>query len=222
MFSTHGKVRQMSVKKKRVNRRRQRVRDDILDVARELVLNQGFANVTLTAIADELELTKAALYYYFKSKDALLYELVYETMAAEVEAVEKAVGWATNGAEAIEAIIRTAAGHYAGNLDPFRMAYLYGQVGVSTKLPAEFVERIRPINKRMYGRAEQLIRADQEAGVADVDIDPRRAAFMAHCATLGMLMMEGMIDASGDAPLIHSHDDMVDHLVLTHTALLRS
>lgn len=211
----------MSDKRKRVNRRQQRVREDILDVTRKLVLKQGLTNLTLTAIAHELDLTKAALYYYFDSKDALLFELVFGSLQAEAAAVEAAVATATTGAEAVEQLIRTVAGHYARRLDDFRLTYLAGQVGAGMIIGAELLERIRPLNHRIYGRAEELIRRDQEAGLIAAGIHARRAVFLAHCAVLGVLTLEGVVDVGDESPLIHAHDDLIDDLVNTHTAQLR-
>ena len=48
----------------------------ILDVALELFSEHGFEGTTLQQIADRLGLTKAALYYHFRSKDDLVRALV--------------------------------------------------------------------------------------------------------------------------------------------------
>ena len=48
----------------------------ILDAALALFSEHGFDGTTLQQIADRLGVTKAALYYYFKSKDALLDALI--------------------------------------------------------------------------------------------------------------------------------------------------
>jgi AcrR family transcriptional regulator len=48
----------------------------ILDAALEVFSEHGFEGSSLQQIADRLDLTKAALYYYFRSKDELLEALV--------------------------------------------------------------------------------------------------------------------------------------------------
>jgi AcrR family transcriptional regulator len=48
----------------------------ILDAALDVFSEHGFEGSSLQEIADRLELTKAALYYYFRSKDELLEALV--------------------------------------------------------------------------------------------------------------------------------------------------
>ena len=50
-------------------------RDRILDVALELFVQSGFDGTSLRVIAERLGITKAALYYYFASKDDMLMAL---------------------------------------------------------------------------------------------------------------------------------------------------
>ena len=50
-------------------------RERILDIALELFTEQGYDKTSLQNIADRLGTTKAALYYHFKSKAAILLEL---------------------------------------------------------------------------------------------------------------------------------------------------
>jgi AcrR family transcriptional regulator len=56
-------------------------RSRILDTALELFSEQGFEGTTLQQIADRLDVTKAALYYHFRSKDDLLLALVTPAIA---------------------------------------------------------------------------------------------------------------------------------------------
>ena len=50
-------------------------RERILDVAQELFTRQGYDKTSLRDIAERLEITKAALYYYFERKEDILLEL---------------------------------------------------------------------------------------------------------------------------------------------------
>jgi AcrR family transcriptional regulator len=50
-------------------------RDRILDVALDLFTEQGFDGTSLREIAERLNVTKAALYYHFESKDDILLAL---------------------------------------------------------------------------------------------------------------------------------------------------
>lgn len=53
----------------------QTTRERILDIALELFTQQGYDKTSLRDIAERLGTTKAALYYHFKSKSAILLEL---------------------------------------------------------------------------------------------------------------------------------------------------
>ena len=50
-------------------------RERILDVALDLFVDQGFDKTSLREVAERLGVTKAALYYHFKSKDDILFTL---------------------------------------------------------------------------------------------------------------------------------------------------
>ena len=50
-------------------------RERILDVAQELFTRHGYDKTSLRDIAERLEITKAALYYYFERKEDILLEL---------------------------------------------------------------------------------------------------------------------------------------------------
>ncbi|HEX7589690.1 MAG TPA: helix-turn-helix domain-containing protein [Demequinaceae bacterium] len=62
--------------------RRTDTRQRILEVAARLFSERGFAGTSIRDIADALGVTKAALYYHFPSKDAILGELVAQPLAA--------------------------------------------------------------------------------------------------------------------------------------------
>lgn len=206
----------------RKKRRQEQVREEILDAARRVLLSRGLPGLTLAAVARELQLTKAALYYYFASKEALVFELVYLDLASHAEAVGGAVANAASGAEAVEALIRASSAHYRNRMDDLRLAYLVPQIGTAaaTRFDSDMLARIRPFNDRMYGVVADKIRQDQQADRIARTIDGRRLAFLAHTSVLGMLTVEGLVEVTDEAALIHSREAMVDELVRIFTARL--
>ena len=64
------------------------MRERILQVALELFTERGFDGTSLREIAEKLDVTKAALYYHFKSKDALLLSLVHDWRGQTMGLVE--------------------------------------------------------------------------------------------------------------------------------------
>ena len=59
-----------------MNKRRKDMKNQILQVALELFTRQGYDKTSLREIAERLEVTKAALYYHFTSKEEILSALV--------------------------------------------------------------------------------------------------------------------------------------------------
>ena len=199
----------------RNERRRNQTRAEILDTARDAVLRSGLASFTLSAVADELALTKPALYYYFDSKEALLFELLLREWVESATEVQAAVEETESGADAVEQLMRTVFNRYRDRLELFVLFFKMGPGGEFEGIigPKE-LERIRPINDMLYGGAEARLRADQRNGGFPKKRDPRRYAFTAHMAVIGLLNMKA-IAASAKDPLIHSDEDMIDDMCTT-------
>jgi AcrR family transcriptional regulator len=199
----------------RSERRRSQTRVEILDVALDIVLRRGLAGFTLAAVADELALTKPALYYYFDSKEALQFELLLREWVEAATEVEAAVDQTECGADAVEVLMRTVFNRYRDRLELFVLNYKMGPGGeFEGVIGPEELERIRPVNKMLYGGAEARLRADQRTGGFPANRDPRRFAFTAHMAIIGLLNMKAIAAAAND-PLIHSDDDLIADLCTT-------
>ncbi|KUO17353.1 TetR/AcrR family transcriptional regulator [Streptomyces dysideae] len=65
-------------------RRRGNTRQRIQDVALELFAEQGYEKTSLREIAERLDVTKAALYYHFKTKEEILVGL-FEDLTKPIE-----------------------------------------------------------------------------------------------------------------------------------------
>lgn len=191
----------------RKQRKRDRSRDDILAAAREVLLTKGIAAVTLEAVAREAGMSKTGLYYYFASKEALVFELVFGALQEHAERVEASVAEAENGAQALGAVIRETVGVYAPQMDDFRLAYLLGQVSSGLQMAPEQFERVRPLNDMVLGRTARMLADEGGKGV----VEPRLLAFLAEVSAIGLLTMKGLVESQGD-PLIYSDEQMVDAL----------
>ena len=70
--------------------RRTDTRRRIQDVALELFAEQGYEKTSLREIAERLDVTKAALYYHFKTKEDILISIA-EVLTAPIDEL---IGWA--------------------------------------------------------------------------------------------------------------------------------
>lgn len=193
----------------RKQRRRDRNREEILDAARSVLLRDGIGSVTLEAVAREAGMSKTGLYYYFTSKEALIFQLVFGILENQARRVHDSVSREETGPAAIAAIIRSTVQDFASQMEDFRLAYLHGQVSGSSglEISQEHLERIRPLNEMLFGGAASKLSENPEYNF----IDPRLFAFLAFASSLGVLTMKGLVELQGD-PLRYSDDQLIDAL----------
>jgi AcrR family transcriptional regulator len=197
----------------RRERRRESSREEILAAARRVLLKNGITATTLEAVAQEAGLSKTALYYYFASKDALLFELIFALYEEHANKVHETVETTKGGGEALRAIIRETVQAFAGRLDDFRLAFMHGQVAGQGAVhfdEGQFA-RIRPLNNLWFAGAAERIAADRKTAPSRAKVEPRLMAFLAFLAALGLLTMKGMVESVED-PLVYSDDQMIEGL----------
>lgn len=195
----------------RREQRRDRSREEILDAARRVLLRNGIAATTLDAVAREVGVTKTALYYYFPSKDALFFELVFANLQSQAQAVHDAVEKCDSGAQALGAIVGASVKLFRQRVDDFRLAYLQAQVaGQGTvHFDEQQLARIRPLNDLWFAGAASKLRDEQKKRPGRAKVEPRLMAFLAYLASIGLLTMKGMVERLDD-PLIYSDEQLVD------------
>lgn len=74
----------------RRSRDKQRVKQRILDAARNLAIKEGWQAVTMRKIADRIEYTPPIVYEYFDGKEGLFKELIYSGFRTIHDQIEKA------------------------------------------------------------------------------------------------------------------------------------
>jgi AcrR family transcriptional regulator len=203
----------------RLERRRRRSREEILDAARSVLLRDGIAATTLDAVAKEVGVSKTALYYYFPSKDALFFELVFGNLQSQAQAVHDAVEKTTTGGDALGAIVRESVRTFAPRLDDFRLAYLHAQVAAqgAVHLDEQQFARIRPLNELWFAGATKRLGEQRKKRPVGAQVEPRLLAFLAWVAAIGLLTVKGMVE-SVDDPLIYSDEQLVEGLVRVFAA----
>lgn len=197
----------------RRERRRNRTREEILEAARSVLLRSGVAAMTLEAVATEAGMSKTGLYYYFPSKDALVFELVHAAVERHAHAIDDAAGKAEDGAGAVRAVIGETVRSFAAQIDDFRLIFLLGQVtGDGTlRWTEEQFARLRPLNDLVLARTSAILREERRKRAGRADIEPRLLTFLAYLAALGVLTMKGMVEQVND-PLVFSDQQLVEGL----------
>lgn len=201
-------------------RRQQGSTQELLDATREVLTEVGIHGLTVELVARKLGVTKQALYHYYPSKVALLLDLCIDELTRAARAVEAACQAAPDGPSALEALIRSLVRHYAGRLDAFRLVMQHVPQVEAAQVSAADLARIRPINDIMFGVVEAKLLADQRARRIPKRVHPRRLAFAAHLAALGLLSMKALVERFDD-PLRYGDDELVGELVVAFRAAAR-
>ncbi|MCU0425457.1 MAG: TetR/AcrR family transcriptional regulator [Candidatus Kapabacteria bacterium] len=89
----------------RREREREELREQILDVAMNILIKEGYDAVTIRRLADEIAYTPGALYSYFKDKEEIIFALVLRA-AKHLTSVFRAVESINNPLERLWAIGR--------------------------------------------------------------------------------------------------------------------
>lgn len=67
----------------------------IIDAASHVIDKQGVHNTTIQAILDEAEISKGGLYHHYKSKNAILYDIMVESFNETVRLIQEVTEGAT-------------------------------------------------------------------------------------------------------------------------------
>ncbi len=179
----------------RKQRRQQERRGELLTAARAVLARQGVAGLTMEAVAAAADVSKPAVFYYFRSKEELVGALAVEQLEAEVAVLEAAVAGAPSGVEALAALAGAKVDFYAEDLDAFRVAYLWPQL---IGLPPELLrERVYPLSQRVNDALEARLKEDAKQGRLAPGFEPRRLANLAWTTAHGLLALVAGLERAG-------------------------
>jgi len=145
-------------------------KDEILRELGAAVRERGFGALTMKDVADRLGLVKGNLYYYFKSKQELLYHCHIKCMEVSLRALEEAERSRAAPSERLRALLVQ---HIRGISDEE-----YGAVLLTDLESLTLAQRRKYVALR--DRFEQGVRALIKAGIARGEFrrqDPRIAGF---------------------------------------------
>ena len=201
--SAHAKQanRQMPVKSAQTRRR-------VLDAAAKILAAKGFAGTRLSDIADEAELRAPAIYYYFRSREDLVEEVMWVGNKGTREYVVKtldALDPATSPLDRILVAVKAHLEHILGISD-------YAKAATRNGLQLPQGMRARQIAEQAeYSRIWRGLLADAaDAGQLREGLDPY-AARMLIIGALNWAPEWWDIKRGSLESLIHSAQDLVRH-----------
>jgi len=162
----------------RITAKRAALRQRIIEVAVEAFAARGFDATTTNDIADTLQMTGPSLYYYFRTKEELLFacmEYILERLLADVTAAAATPGSVRERmAQVVRTQLKVELG--SGGAASLVNAHLYGPQYLTEVLSTERQDALRQRQRELI----QVFRSLIDEGVALGDFvvaDTRVAAF---------------------------------------------
>ncbi len=163
---------------------------------------RGFGNTSLEEIAHNLNLTKAALYYYFKSK----HEILYECYAASFDLADQALELATAEGKTPRDQLRSFVAHYTlGGLKELHQTMALRDLDVLTPEHREIIDGRR---RKLHRGLRKII----EGGISDGSIAPCDPRVLVIALVGAISWLFRAFDGKGELSAEQMADQMVELL----------
>lgn len=136
-------------------------------MATKLFAVNGFERTSVQDVCDAAQVTKGALYYYFSSKDELLYEIYGRMLRLQMAHLEE---FAQADAPVLERIRLIASDVIVTSIADMHHTVIFWRS--LHQLTPEMQSTVRHERRRYHERFRELVVEGQKEGVIRTDIDP--------------------------------------------------
>lgn len=176
----------------------------IMRAARRLLIEGGIENFTVAQVAQVAQVSKPAVYYYFESKEDLVFELSVEVLEAERALLDRTTTIAPSAVDALAVLLRERVSFYLADPDSFRILHVWAPVlGLQSRLEAapahaaisailaELGHRLgadRPVSRGsshvLADRIPELVWALAQGIIGSTILDPKNAKNLARAEAM--------------------------------------
>jgi len=147
------------------------LREEILDVSKELLLKHGFSKISMRKIAKKADVTATSIYLHFENKDDLLLVLVEESIANLNKVLRSALDETASPIEQLESLADAYVEYAMENPQEYEIIYMVRPEEMP-KYPKEKFQLVREIYELLAG----IIERGKERNLFDVE-DPLVSAY---------------------------------------------
>ncbi len=133
----------------------------ILKAAARVFARHGYHRASMDSIAEEAELGKATLYYYYKNKDDLLLGILTEGIKDFFQQLEQGLQSSTDAMEKLEVVIRESMLFFERHPDYFRL-YMY--LNVHPAFRQKIYRQIQPLLSQKIEMIKNIFETGQAQG----------------------------------------------------------
>jgi len=148
------------------------LREDILEVSRNLLVKDGFGKMSMRKIANRAGVSATSIYLHFQNKDELLLALIESSIAKLSSALEKNLIDSDDSITKLEKMAQSFVDFALENPQEYEIIYMVRPEEMP-KFPKEKFQQIRKI----YQLLADIISEGKRAGALNVD-DPLMSSYM--------------------------------------------
>ena len=148
------------------------LRQDILEVSRNLLVKDGFGKMSMRKIAKRAGVSATSIYLHFQNKDELLLALIESSITKLSAALEENLAESDDSITKLEKMAQAFVDFALENPQEYEIIYMVRPEEMP-KFPKEKFQQIRKI----YELLADIISEGKRAGALDVD-DPLMSSYM--------------------------------------------
>ncbi len=179
----------------RRKRDRERKTNEIIDAAEKIFFSKGFNKTTMETIASELELTKPALYRYFKNKEDLYYAVLLRGTIILSEMMEHEVKSKKTGLEKIYATGIAFCKFYK-QYPEYSSLMQHLKTNIKLNKNCTNLEKLSKYNNNHLNIMSEAIETGKQDGTVRKDIDTLMTALYLMESTIAIMKLSENMDDS--------------------------
>jgi len=183
------------------------LREEILDVSKELLLKHGFSKISMRKIAKKADVTATSIYLHFENKDDLLLVLVEESIANLNKVLRSALDETASPIEQLESLADAYVGYAMENPQEYEIIYMVRPEEMP-KYPKEKFQLVREIYELLAG----IIERGKERNLFDVE-DPLVSAYTLWAQIHGVVSVILGKRLDTRVPIERFLDLAIDHII---------
>lgn len=173
----------------RREREKQKRRNDIIKAAEKVFFAKGYDRVTMDEIAQEAEVNKALLYYYFKNKEGLFFAVNLYGVRILHNMYIKCSNLNINGYDKVKAMIQALSGFSKEHPDYFRIYCYTGTERFQLSDNEDAVELV-DLRTGMWRLMVEAIITGIRDGTIRKDLDPVEISIYLNTLAINALNLE--------------------------------
>ena len=205
----------------RKHREKEQRKNNIIKAAKRLFKNKGFEETTMQMIARQAELSKGALYLYFRDKDEIIASILLEASKALGGLLDEAISLGKNAFDKINRIIFAYLKFRRESPESYFFTLLLDYKPLFQLKPKnpELIEQMQYRTNML----KDILRLGVEDGTIRPDIDPAMtASVLAHLGTASMMQRVFLTDEYIKTVTPYNVEELTGNLVELISSALKN